>query len=76
MIAMPHTDMFGQELDVGDMVACMVKNERPLILAEIIEVVPGFVRVQYQRLGVNKPEDYLAVPNDVVRAPEHYQTKE
>ena len=40
-------DFFGQELNIGDIVAVEAKNYRHLTEAEIVEFTPKKVRVQY-----------------------------
>lgn len=58
-------DIFGNELQVGDTVATMVKDYRELEVAKIIAFTPKQVRVEYMWQG--RAKTYLTPSENLVK---------
>lgn len=63
-------DIFGQELKVGDEIACMIKQYHRLVRAKIVAILPKQIRVEYVDPSYpNRVKIYMTWPNDVVKSP-------
>lgn len=61
-------DFFGQELQVGDTVASLIKNYRGLTKATITKLTPQNIRVRYKSY-TGYEREYICPPDWVVKEP-------
>lgn len=63
-------DLFGQTLEVGDEVACLIKNYRGLMIATVRDILPQQIRVEYNDGSKYQPiKTYTTWPQSVVKKP-------
>lgn len=68
---MNHKDLFGQDLAVGDVVACIVPGYREMTKATIKKLTPQGVTVEYPRMTWGgKLTTTNRHPSNIVKAPQ------